>query len=90
MLTTMGAPPPPPAPPVLVSSSAKHISLVWDGSSSTDSVYTLQMADPTSGHGFLNAYHGQDNEYTCASLWRSTTYRFRVSLLHFCLLSIFY
>lgn len=79
-VTTMGAPPPAPLPPNLRSVSAKQISLVWEAVSA-DLIYTLQMADPISGHGFLNVYHGPDNEYTCSTgLVRSTTYRFRVSL----------
>ena len=54
---------------------------MWGGgpSSLSDMVYTLQMADPDSGHGFLNVYVGSDNEYTCTGLTRSTAYRFRVS-----------
>jgi hypothetical protein len=79
--TTMGAPPPPPSPPTLRSASAKQLNLIWGGgpSSLSDMVYTLQMADPDSGHGFLNVYVGSDNEYTCTGLTRSTAYRFRVS-----------
>jgi fibronectin type III domain-containing protein 3 len=65
-------------PPVLRSISAKQISLVWE-EASAEVLYTLQMADPISGHGFLNVYHGPDNEYICTGLTRSTTYRFRVS-----------
>ena len=76
--TTMGAPPPPPAPPVLRTASAKHIALSWTPSTSTDMFFTLQMDDPEAGHGFLNVYHGQDNEYTCNGLTRSTAYKFRV------------
>ena len=73
----MGAPPPPPSPPTLVSASAKQMSLSW-AAVSPDMLYTLQMADPLTGHGFLNAYHGPDNEHACTGLMRSTTYRFRV------------
>lgn len=78
--TTMGAPPPPPLPPTLRSASAKQMMLMWGGPTSpADMLYTLQMADPDSGHGFLNVYHGPDNEYACTALTRSTAYRFRVS-----------
>ena len=76
--TTMGAPPPPPNPPTLRSATAKQLNLIWTPSSA-DMLYTLQMADPDSGHGFLNVYHGLDNEYICTGLTRSTAYRFRVS-----------
>lgn len=78
----MGAPPAAPAQPSLRSATAKQISLTWT-SSSADMLYTLQMADPDSGHGFLNVYHGSDNEYTCTGLTRSTAYRFRVSPIAF-------
>uniref|UniRef100_A0A0P5L944 Fibronectin type III domain-containing protein 3B n=1 Tax=Daphnia magna TaxID=35525 RepID=A0A0P5L944_9CRUS len=77
--TTMGAPPPPPLPPTLRSASAKQMMLMWGGPTSpADMLYTLQMADPDSGHGFLNVYHGPDNEYACTALTRSTAYRFRL------------
>lgn len=80
--TTMGAPPAAPAPPTLRSASAKQINLTWGPPSLADMLYTLQMADPDSGHGFLNVYHGVDIEYTCTGLTRSTAYRFRVSRGH--------
>lgn len=78
----MGSPPAAPFPPVLRSAGAKTINLNWSPPLSSDMLYTLQMSDPESGHGFLNVYHGPDNEYTCTGLSRNTVYRFRVSPDH--------
>lgn len=74
----MGAPPLPPPPPTLKDASAQHISLSWS-IPTVDQLFTLQIADPNSGHGFLNVYHGSDSEYTCTGLTRNTSYRLRVS-----------
>ena len=73
----MGAPPAPPLPPTLKDVNAQHISLSWN-LPTLDQLFTLQIADPISGHGFLNVYHGSDSEYTCTGLTRNTPYRLRV------------
>lgn len=76
----MGAPPAPPVPPTLKDASAQHISLSWIPAA-VDQLFTLQIADPISGHGFLNVYHGSDCEYSCTGLTRNTPYRLRVGAL---------
>lgn len=75
----MGAPPIAPAPPILLKASATTLVLSWAKATAPDQVYTLQLSDSISGHGFLNVYHGPENEYTCCGLYRNTSYLFRVS-----------
>jgi hypothetical protein len=78
-VTTMGAAPSPPAPPVLQHATPSTLSLSWC-KPATEQIFTLQLSDPFSGHGFLNVYHGPDNEYNCCGLVRNTSYRFRVTI----------
>lgn len=73
---TSGAPPPAPAPPALVSAAADAISLSWERRA--DEEFTLQMDDPSRGHGFLPVYSGTDRSYKCTGLRRATDYRFRL------------
>ncbi|CAH0749158.1 unnamed protein product [Diatraea saccharalis] len=73
---TTGSPPPAPAPPILQSATADTLTLSWDRKA--DEEFTLQMDDPTRGHGFLPIYNGPDRAYVCSGLRRATEYRFRL------------
>lgn len=73
---TTGAPPPAPPPPTLHSASSDALVLGWERRA--DEEFTLQMDDPTRGHGFLPVYSGADDSYECTGLKRATAYRFRL------------
>jgi len=75
---TAGSPPTQPAPPTVVEAGVKYLSLEWRALD-TDDEYTLQMEDPSTGHGFLPVYNGNAPHYLCIDLRRNSQYRFRVS-----------
>ncbi|CAG7731816.1 unnamed protein product [Allacma fusca] len=74
---TAGSPPSQPAPPTLTEAGGTYLTLEWK-CRPTDDEYTLQMEDPSTGHGFLCVYNGNAPHYTCIALRRNTQYKFRV------------
>ncbi|XP_049317696.1 uncharacterized protein LOC105229353 [Bactrocera dorsalis] len=74
---TSNNPPIAPKPPKLQSSSSTTIRLWWERRQQ-DGDYVLQILDPDSGHGYLNAYNGPDTSYECCELRRATYYQFRL------------
>ncbi|CAD5116493.1 DgyrCDS5372 [Dimorphilus gyrociliatus] len=73
-----GAAPSVPSPPQCVESRVNWIKLRWDGRG-TGELYTVQMEDSASGHGFLPVYHGADSHCTVPNLRRNTSYKFRLA-----------
>uniref|UniRef100_A0A0A1XTE7 Fibronectin type-III domain-containing protein 3a n=1 Tax=Zeugodacus cucurbitae TaxID=28588 RepID=A0A0A1XTE7_ZEUCU len=74
---TSNNPPTAPKPPKLHSSSSTTIRLWWERRQQ-DGDYVLQILDPDSGHGYLNAYNGPDTNHECGELRRATSYQFRL------------
>ncbi|XP_014086448.2 fibronectin type III domain containing protein 3C1 isoform X2 [Bactrocera oleae] len=74
---TSNNPPIAPKPPKLQSCSSTTIRLWWERRQQ-DGDYVLQILDPDSGHGFLNAYNGPDTSHECCELRRATYYQFRL------------
>ncbi|XP_018787615.1 PREDICTED: fibronectin type-III domain-containing protein 3A [Bactrocera latifrons] len=74
---TSNNPPIAPKPPKLQSSSPTTIRLWWERRQQ-DGDYVLQILDPDSGHGYLNAYNGPDTSHECCELRRATYYQFRL------------
>ncbi|XP_050319103.1 fibronectin type-III domain-containing protein 3A isoform X2 [Bactrocera neohumeralis] len=74
---TSNNPPIAPKPPKLQSSSSTTIRLWWERRQQ-DGDYVLQILDPDSGHGYLNAYNGPDTSHECCELRRATYYQFRL------------
>lgn len=74
---TSNNPPAAPKPPKLQSSSPTTIRLWWERRQQ-DGDYVLQILDPDSGHGYLNAYNGPDTSHECCELRRATSYQFRL------------
>lgn len=75
---TAGSPPSQPLPPTVAEAGVKYLRVEWI-SRDTDDEYTLQMEDPSSGHGFLPVYNGSAPNYLCIGLKRNSQYKFRVS-----------
>ena len=76
---TAGSPPTQPAPPTLTEAGVSYLTLEWK-CRPTDDTFTLQMEDPSTGHGFLCVYNGNAPHYTCVGLQRNSNYKFRVRL----------
>lgn len=74
---TAGSPPSQPQPPTLSEAGVTYLILTWQ-SRPSDEEYSLQMEDPTSGHGYLGAYNGNAPHCTCIGLKRYTDYKFRL------------
>ncbi|XP_035704090.1 fibronectin type-III domain-containing protein 3A isoform X3 [Folsomia candida] len=74
---TAGSPPTQPAPPTISEAGVKYLRLEWKGRD-TDDEYTLQMEDPSSGHGFMPVYNGSAPNYLCIGLKRNFQYKFRL------------
>lgn len=75
---TAGSPPSQPLPPTLAEAGVKYLRLEWVSRASDDD-YTLQMEDPSTGHGFLSVYSGSNTQFLSVGLKRNTKYKFRVS-----------
>ncbi|XP_046402663.1 fibronectin type III domain-containing protein 3B isoform X2 [Ischnura elegans] len=90
-LWTSGSPPAQPPPPTLREARVNSLSLAWDNRKSDGKgyrgddnsrngtlEYTLQMEDPSTGHGFLPVYSGVVTHCTCSGLARHSEFKFRL------------
>ncbi|ESN91224.1 hypothetical protein HELRODRAFT_104183 [Helobdella robusta] len=74
---TSGSPPCQTDPPLLSEPTSKTLVISWNKRPS-DLVFTLQMDDESTGHGFLTVYNGPDISYRVTGLKRNSEYKFRL------------
>lgn len=74
---TYDNPPPQPHPPYLVEARVNSLHLTWDHVPKGEE-YILQMNDLETKYGFMNVFHGRDNQCVCRNLNRVSDYSFRL------------